>query len=142
MAGRDTTAAGSALADREEELYVAITRSWFRGFTREERQEHPLDCYVLSPELMSSLQALGGHVELATVASVCARVAARYPYRDAGSHPARETLPAAQTRHEPMYSRYVLLQGMGHSLQLLYRMLGSGTIQFSTITLQNDTGRA
>ena len=122
---------GSPLSDRD--IYVAVTLAWYRLFAREERRRHPLGPYVLGGGFTRSVAAVP--VDVALVASACARIACRHPSQERG-----ELLPVALEPHEafdPAVAWWRELEATD-GLGVHYVELGGGILEFLMIGVRDD----
>jgi hypothetical protein len=118
----------------EEDLYAEVTRAWCRMLSRERRRKRPLRRYVFGPDFALSVLTGGTTAYARQVASVCALLACRYPWPNAGAesspqeHSPSEGLDPALTWWRPLESH--------DRLGLHYWELGNGTIEFISVGLR------
>lgn len=118
----------------EEDMYVAVTRAWYRMLTREERRRHSLRPYVFGSDFMRSI--LNSRVDLSLTATVCARLACSHRLDELGGEVLLLKRPARKAL-DPLVAWWRAFEGYdGRGLH--YVELGGGTIEFSSVSYRND----
>jgi hypothetical protein len=121
----------------DEDMYVAVTRAWYRMLTREERRRHPLRPYLFGSQFMRSI--LGTRVDHSLTATVCARLACSHRLDELGG----EMLPlecSAREALDPLVAWWRAFEG-SNGLGLHYIELGNGILEFLVVAhLDNRPG--
>ncbi len=110
-------------------MYVAVTRAWFLLVSWEQRRNHPLEPYVLGPHFVRSM--VEAQVDARLVASVCAKLACRYPWERDSSEPA--PLPGPPVGPSDPLSTWWRALGHPDGPGLHYDELAGGVFEFLSV---------
>jgi hypothetical protein len=115
--------------DEDEDMYVAVTRAWYRMLTHEERRRHPLRPYLFGSKFMRSI--LNSRADLLLTVTVCARLACSHTLDEFGSEP----LPLERSPRGALdllvawWRSFEVSDGLGRH----YIELGNGTLEFLAV---------
>jgi hypothetical protein len=113
----------------EEAMYIAVTRAWFLLVSWDQRREHPMEPYVFGPQFVRSV--IAAPVGAGPIATVCAKLACRFPWERGSSEPAPLLGPPVAPT-DPLSTWWRAL-GPPEGLGVHYDELAGGVFEFLSV---------